>query len=565
MTAGPGPVARIKIHEQGPEFSRVIWGSMRSEEQFSSASELAGFLDFLLERSITTLDTAATYGAPYSTERFLGKALKEHGGRDRFEIVTKCGICRPGPVIPEFRTRYFDSSPEHIRWSVDRSLSELGIDVIDVLLLHRADHLMEPAATAAALDDIVRQGKVRHIGVSNYLPSRFELLQSHLTAPLVTNQVQFSPIYLRPVTDGTFDLALKLGHKPMIWSPVGGGRLLTSDAADTAAIRALLAEIARRMDLPGPAEAAMAFVGRHPVGGMPIVGSGKRERVDGAIRALNSEFARDDWYEIVSQVEPDAGDQGMDAGVSDDKAESPVSAARRLARQELPRRFYATAGVAEHAQGFALTLDGRQARTPGRNPLVVPSRPVAQALAAEWQGQGEHIDPATMPLTRIVHSAIDRVAREMAPVRAEIAKYAGSDLVCYRGEGPGSLVAAQEAAWGPVLAWARESLGARFRLVEGIVAVEQPAESLAAVAAALAGLDPLRLAAVHVVTTLTGSALIALAVLNHALTPEEAWAAAHVDEDWQMEQWGRDETALSRRAARWREMQAAALILRPEG
>ena len=111
---GPGPVSRVKIHKEGPEFSRVIWGSMRSEEQFSSPSELAGFLDFLLEREVTTLDTAATYGAPYSTERFLGKALKEHGGRDRFEIVTKCGICRPGPVIPEFRTRYFDSSPEHI-------------------------------------------------------------------------------------------------------------------------------------------------------------------------------------------------------------------------------------------------------------------------------------------------------------------------------------------------------------------------------------------------------------------------------------------------------------------
>ena len=188
---------------------------------------------------------------------------------------------------------------------------------------------------------------------------------------------------------------------------------------------------------------------------------------------------------------------------------------------------------------------------------------MAEALAAEWQGQGERIDPATMPLTRIANSAIDRVAGEMAPVRAEIVKYAGSDLVCYRGEGPASLVAAQEAAWDPVLAWAREALGARFVLAEGIIAVEQPAESLAAVDTALAGLDPLRLAAVHVVTTLTGSALIALAVLNGALGPEEAWAAAHVDEDWQMEQWGRDEMALARRAARWRDMQAAALILRP--
>lgn len=303
MMTTPGPVARVKIHAQGPEFSRVIWGAMRSEKQFASVADFAAFLEFLLERGVTTIDTASVYGAPYTVERFLGKALKEVG-RDRFEIVTKCGICRSGPEIPEFRLRYYDLSPEHIRWSVDRSLSEMDIDVIDVLILHRADHLMDPDATAATLDDIVAQGKVRHIGVSNFLPSRFELLQSRLKAPIVTNQVQFSPLYLRPAGDGTFDLALKLGHKPMIWSPVGGGDLLTSTDTRIEEIRTLLSEIAQRMGLPGPAEAAMAFVGRHPVGGMPIVGSGKRERVDGAIQALNAEFARDDWYEVVSKSSP---------------------------------------------------------------------------------------------------------------------------------------------------------------------------------------------------------------------------------------------------------------------
>ena len=252
----------------------------------------------------------------------------------------------------------------------------------------------------------------------------------------------------------------------------------------------------------------------------------------------------------------------MDRFVSERPAD-PMVAARRLARQELPRRFYTTAAVAPHEQGVAVTLDGKLARTPGRNLLTVVERAVAEALAAEWQGQGEHIDPATMPLTRIVNSALDRVSREMEPVRAEIVKYAGSDLVCYRGQGPQSLVAAQEAAWSPVLAWAREALGARFVLTEGVVAVDQPAESLVAVAAALPDLDPLRLAAVHVVTTLTGSALIAVAVLRGAFTPQAAWAAAHVDEDWQMKQWGRDEVALQCRAARWREMQAASLILQP--
>ncbi len=179
----------------------------------------------------------------------------------------------------------------------------------------------------------------------------------------------------------------------------------------------------------------------------------------------------------------------------------------------------------------------------------------------EWAGQGEHIDPGTMPLTRIANSAIDRVAIEMDAVRAEIVKYAGTDLICYRAEGPQGLIDAEAAVWSPILDWARSALGARFILVEGIIAAEQPADTLAAIDAALADLDPLRLAAASVVTTLTGSAVIALAVARQRLGAEEAWVAAHVDEDWQMSRWGRDEIALQRRAARWQEMAAASLIL----
>jgi chaperone required for assembly of F1-ATPase len=137
----------------------------------------------------------------------------------------------------------------------------------------------------------------------------------------------------------------------------------------------------------------------------------------------------------------------------------------------------------------------------------------------------------------------------------------GSDLICYRAGGPASLLAAQSAAWDPLVAWAREGLGARFRLAAGVVHVAQDDRALAAVDAALASLDPLGLAAVHTVTTLTGSAVIALAVLKARLTIDEAWAAAHVDEDWQMGQWGSDETSLARRAARRRDMGAAGAIL----
>jgi predicted oxidoreductase len=302
MADGPGKVARVKMHADGPEFSGLVWGSMRSEEQFAAPGDLAGFLDFLLERGITTIDTANVYGAPYTVEAFLGKALAEHGGRDRFEIVTKCGICRVGERMPAHRVRHFDSSRDQIRTCVERSLEQLAIDVIDVLLVHRPDYLMDPDETAGALDGLIAEGKVRHVGVSNFSPSRLELLASRMKAPIVTNQVEFSPIHLDPVSDGTFDTAIRAGHVPMIWSPVGGGRLLKSDDAQIVKVRRLLTEIAALNGLDGPAEAAFSFVARHPARGVPIVGSGRRERVDGAIRALNTSFDRQDWYAVVTRT-----------------------------------------------------------------------------------------------------------------------------------------------------------------------------------------------------------------------------------------------------------------------
>lgn len=304
MTEQSESVARVKIHRDGPEFSDLIWGSMRSEEQFASSGELADFLRFLLDRGVTTIDTAATYGAPYTVEAFLGKALAEIGQRDRFEIVTKCGICRVGDQMPQNWIRHFDSSEKQIVTSVDRSLSKLGIDVIDVLLVHRPDYLMDPDETAHALDGLVASGKVRHIGVSNFSPSRYTLLASRLKAPIVTNQIQFSPTYLDPISNGTFDLALHVGHVPMIWSPVGGGRLLTGDDERTVEVRTVLSQIAERNGLAGPAEAAIAFVARHPAKGIPIVGSGRRERVEAAIAAVNRPLDREDWYEVVTATHP---------------------------------------------------------------------------------------------------------------------------------------------------------------------------------------------------------------------------------------------------------------------
>jgi predicted oxidoreductase len=301
--ANPGAVSRVKMHPKGPEFSGVIWGSMRSEEQFDTEAKLADHLRFLLDRGITTIDTANTYGIPhpYSTEEFLGKAIKEVG-RDKFEIVTKGGIMRVGPNSPENRIRHYDFTAKNIRYWMDRSLQKLGVDHVDLYLLHRPDYLMDPDETGGVLDALVAEGKTRHVGVSNFSVSRFDLLQSRMKSPLVTNQIEFSPIYLNPISNGVFDHAIAHRYRPMIWSPVGGGKLLTSDEPRIAKIRARLTDIARKTGLAGPAEAAMAFVARHPAGGVPIVGSGKRERVEDAIAATNSVMDRQDWYAIVTET-----------------------------------------------------------------------------------------------------------------------------------------------------------------------------------------------------------------------------------------------------------------------
>lgn len=231
-------------------------------------------------------------------------------------------------------------------------------------------------------------------------------------------------------------------------------------------------------------------------------------------------------------------------------------------RTPLPKRFYKAAGVVETAAGFAIALDGKQARTPAKLPLAMPVRGLAEAVAAEWEAQGETIDPATMPLTRLVNVAIDGVAQAVEEVAAEIVKYAGSDLVCYRAEGPDRLVARQTTHWDPVLAFARDALGARFSLAGGVMFVEQPAETIESVRRAVPQDDAFTLTALSVLTTLTGSALIALALHRGALSPEAAWAAANVDDDWNAELWGEDAEASARKANRRIEFDAAVATLR---
>jgi chaperone required for assembly of F1-ATPase len=239
---------------------------------------------------------------------------------------------------------------------------------------------------------------------------------------------------------------------------------------------------------------------------------------------------------------------------------NPLEAARRGARPVLRKRFYNRAAIVHQDGNYAVRLDDKPVRTPAGRSLAAPTAALAEALAAEWNAQRDVIDPARMPLTRLANAIIDGVADRAGPVADEVAKYLASDLVCYRASSPRALNERQARHWDPIVDWARDTLGARLSLGEGVVHVTQPEPALAAARAAIP-LDPWRLGAVHTVTTLTGSALIALALARGQLTADEAWTAAHADEDWNIEQWGRDELALERRAYRFAELQAAATVL----
>src|SRR6266702_6288237 len=238
----------------------------------------------------------------------------------------------------------------------------------------------------------------------------------------------------------------------------------------------------------------------------------------------------------------------------------PEEAVRRATRVPQRKRFYTSAGVAEADGGFAVTLDGKPIRTPSGRHVVAPNRAIAEAIAAEWNAQVETINPLTMPLTRFANSVGEGVVDRVDVVADDVAKYLGTDLLFYRAGHPEALVAKEAAHWDPVLYWAANELGAHFILAEGIVHVAQPEPAIRA-ARATFPVDPWSIAALHVVTTLTGSALLALALFHGVLDADQVWAAAHVDEDWNAEKWGVDEEVAARRAARLVDFEAASRIL----
>lgn len=214
------------------------------------------------------------------------------------------------------------------------------------------------------------------------------------------------------------------------------------------------------------------------------------------------------------------------------------------------KRFWKEVTVDREGEGWGLRLDGRPVKTPARAALNVPTEALANAIADEWRAVGDSIDPRSMPLTGLANAAIDRVAPERRAFAEGLARYAEADLACYRAEGPRGLVAAQAQHWDKLLAWARRRYDVDFRTTTGLVHVAQPDATVEALAHAVEALDPFHLAGLSPLVTVGGSLVAALAVVEKAIAPEEAWEAVSVDERWQLEQWGADaeaETALANR------------------
>ena len=225
------------------------------------------------------------------------------------------------------------------------------------------------------------------------------------------------------------------------------------------------------------------------------------------------------------------------------------------------KRFWKDVAVVDESGGWGIALDGRPVRTPARVPLAVPDEALAQAIAEEWRAAGEEVDPRAMPLTGLANAAIDRVAPDPAAFAAGIARYAQADLACYRAQGPQALIARQQASWDKLLAWGRRRFDVDFVITDGLIHVAQPSATVERLSHAVAALDAFHLAGLSPLVTLGGSLLAALAVVEGAMSADEAWAAVTVDDQWQRDQWGADAEAEAALENKRRDFFAAARFL----
>lgn len=280
---------KSKIHPEGPAFSRIISGAWRWHTV--STNTVDALIRTSLDKGITTFDNADIYG-DHANEEIFGNAMKKDPGlRKQMEIVTKCGIKFPSERRPSTRVKHYDTSRKHILWSVDNSLKLHGTDYLDLLLIHRPDPLLDPQEVAQAFVELKASGKVLHFGVSNFTPFQFEMLQSYLPMPLVTNQVEVSVTVSHTLFDGTMDLLMKHRTSPMAWSPLGGGSLMAAEFKS-------IFEKARDYHAT-EGQLALAWLLKHPARIFPVVGTTKPERIEESAAAVTIELDLQDWFEML--------------------------------------------------------------------------------------------------------------------------------------------------------------------------------------------------------------------------------------------------------------------------
>jgi predicted oxidoreductase len=278
--------------------SRMVMGLWRLVSWQLTGQELLHLVHTCLDMGMTTFDLADIYG-DYTCEELFGRALEREAGlRHRLQLVTKCGVKLVSSQRPGHQLKHYDTSYAHIITSADQSLAMLHTDRLDLLLIHRPDPLMDPDEVARAFHDLWQSGKVLHFGVSNFTPAQFDLLASRLDFPLVTNQVELSVLHMDVLHDGTVDQCLRLGLSPMAWSPLGGGRLFDADGPRAVRVREALAEVGEELGGASLDQAALAWILRHPAHIVPILGSGKIDRLRREAASTNLTLSRQQWFAI---------------------------------------------------------------------------------------------------------------------------------------------------------------------------------------------------------------------------------------------------------------------------
>ncbi len=288
---------RIQLAENAPNCSKTVAGLMRLNEWGMDKQELVSWIEACLEIGITTFDHADIYGL-YTVEEAFGRALAAIGKREDIQLVTKCGIQLISENRPDTRVKHYDTSANHILKSVERSLLHFNTDYLDLLLIHRPDPLMDADEVSLTLTELVESGKVLAVGASNFKPMQFNLLQSRMDVPLVTNQIQFSASHTEPLYDGTLDQCQIFGFSPMIWSPLDGGSIFNPFDDRSHRLHDEMTRIGEEIDASLD-QVALAWLHKHPTRPLLVLGTHKIERLKSAVQAESVSLNRQQWFRIL--------------------------------------------------------------------------------------------------------------------------------------------------------------------------------------------------------------------------------------------------------------------------